>query len=1155
MANTPDTAPNPIATPNQAPAAPAMPIPEALDTITQGEVFDAYRRRLRGTAGSVLGGVGKVASKVAGGAIVGFYGAVEGWPEGLAIDGPVATVGMLAVSGAVHLAHQHVEKKRAQRSETAEQVIRNDLSEPVDLFRNTRRKHKGELTLRWYGADVDYEQEEDPELIDRFRDVVSFAEDHKLKHVVVAERLLHRSGAKIDLKKYRHAETDTQKLLKELKPGAKLTDKLSESMLLHLTTAEARQLAGELQSSGAATRIDVLAEWLIKLRRHEAAEQAAAAATQGSNIAGGKQHNDKPARTTSAAPDNEQKIIDPFEEKYKAWKANGHPDNYRPTMAKLLHGKLAQHFESNDDNGVVKVNHVKVPVSRQIEINGMKVTFRYVPRGVESREHTSVEVRTLAQLVGATGGDMDMYVDELLKHRREKVLPQDRYKIEVALYYLLNRQKADKTAVEAVGHASGVAQNTPDTLMQRVHAERPRTRGIWAGLRKRGKVAKSDQTVEYRRTKKRTWGKVLAAAGALAIGLGAGAVEGFAEQQGDFYLNTLCKPEIASGKKLDKACDTALVHFLENDYSVTTPAVTWQNHREDSLLLYAYTHSLVTEKQFPQIQSLANKKWAKQRENDIEKRVNVYGDNKSQIGDAAQGDSAATVWDLDPKNGASTEGYWPTSVQDLLNVDFEDTGSSYLLPYSNLSLELQSKYKDTVSPIGSEADGFDERELVRKLDIPKTPEQSSVPLIGVHGRQLAKDAATITYGTTVTGGREYITVPVPVLIGSDIVGADLTLKNLGTNKVVSHPNAVWYQDQSGIFHAAFPEQYITDQSTYIDINYWIQPNDSKALPLKAKDPIEINTFRYNGSPFLSEMLSPENVAPLFKELGLAPDATAGQVADAIRLSHKYSFTPYADSGQKPTIDASQTLPPVVEALLNVAEQAEKLNAEDCNMAAYIELITERGKDGDRFLNGAVGFHNTDGSNGLTTEDSHQWIVGSVSAAESKNNPRAAGELIDPTPTASAKLRTPKIDKFQQEKAKPASDSSNGIGEDITALMALTTGLFAGRKLSPKVAKWVHEQRIAGAKNWIMHNQQMITILDAFICAPDGTVIDVEKLKTPRPASPGSQRTDHLVTVPSLSRNALDAIVLQRTQQGVKISKQDQQLLGRLVDKAAIVRKG
>jgi hypothetical protein len=1133
----PDAAPVP-ATPEQLPIRDPLVV-EALTTISKHDTFDVYAKRLRGTSAlgtRAVAGAG-VTSLGLGIFTEGFaYGGIE-----LAVPGATTLVAGTAVAGAVYTRQRLTEKRRAQKTEAAQQTVRDAVSEPIDIIRQKDRKDS--LILRWYGGDEQYGGQADPDMPKRLKAVADFAKQYGITELVIAANAVTAPSDSKEPQTPPGTPTTTRQLFLEAK-GLRIDDAAADTALVRLTPAEAQARVGEGHASALIRPSEFLAKRIAETNSNSQLEQT-----------------------------------------YTMWQQNGEPAVLKTKMGAILRASLERHFTSNTLGEGIAINGRRFGTDVTVTVQPTGISVRNTPRvRLPDGDHNTVEFIPFTRL---TGKNMETFVSDLLpqKDKDGKDIPlrpiesRELWKHELALYHVI-KNTADEPAAAVQGRTNAVRTST---LYSRMTAERPRTSPVWPGLRARGKVDKTNQTITYERRFWRETGKKALALGMAAVagaGLGYGWTDRSLAYTGDYASRPseeyICKNvagEIDSKKSLDweppTEADKALCeawHIPLDAFAAKTNTEFFKvnNAWENILLEKAYQLGMLDKDTISHLSSSVSQEFAERKKRDLEQRYNLYGESSSIVGDVKQDGSNPTIWSLTPSNGASTRGYWPANVQDHILLDPTPNMGATLPPYNQLEMKLDDTPDRMgngsaayVVPKEARIPAYEESyvERVRVLTVAEKIDMARDPraLVQVHGELLPIQSDTLYFGSGPDSRKTYDAFSLPVIKGGDIIGANITAYDLATDKLKGALSAKILQRDDGTFRLI---TNIKQDGVYLKINYWIDPKATTAQPLQAIEPMTANQ-EGEYEELLDELLRPQDVASILKALRLPADANAAQIADAIIASRSYSFTPYTDNPPSKLLSTKtgpETTRSTRELLVGIAKYAENMDSANCNVSFMLGTIASRGRDGKDFINGVTGFNN-DGDNILSKVESHQWGVTSShtyiddTPIDGNSNPAVAQTSNSPV--------NPAIAETAKATAEPPINPLIMTANILAGLIAMSAGTYAGHRLTPTVVAQAHRRRRRVAEAWIdRHDDALsgdIRLLKHLLYAPAGAPFTAE------PHSPGTTSRptakDQLRGLPGLTGKEATDLILEQTANGtVAASPETQRRLRKLMAKTALLNQ-
>ena len=526
---------------------------------------------------------------------------------------------------------------------------------------------------------------------------------------------------------------------------------------------------------------------------------------------------------------------------------------------------------------------------------------------------------------------------------------------------------------------------------------------------------------------------------------------------------------------------------------------------------------------------------------DFQKRVNLYGE-RSSVGDVQlPTDGDPVLWSLNPIKGASTKGYWPTSVQNHLLITDNALGGD-IPPFTKAGLEFRSGRGVSLIPEGAPAQSdFEGNSFtrIRELDIPDSVPHDGKQLIEVNGRLLLSAGESFHYAPE---RRLWRSFPLPVQHGADIVAANILVKDLSNDKVVAQPDIRVYQQDDGTFHVMFLLDSHKQTERYMSINYTIDPHAASDWPVRAVEPIKVGRQFSSDKYFqpLSSLLSVDDVSMVNRTLGLPPNASVQDTVNAIQKKQVYSFTPYADEGIKGELQDPDSPPvPTDELLARVADYAAQLRAANCNASGTEGIIATRGVDGNGFLNGVVGFSNNDGDNTLTQTNSHFFTTNNEGVFYDFTPTKLPENFVPPPPPA----------PFRGEVGS-GSDSIELIGQIVVGLTGFGLAVPVG-------AKYFRRRRQQGLSRWIDQPEDTlgldISLINHLLFMPSGSTV------TETPASKkiildADTVKRSIQSLPVLTPKHLDELVRRRQSEGtVDLSPSTLKRMRRTAKKIQAVR--
>lgn len=378
----------------------------------------------------------------------------------------------------------------------------------------------------------------------------------------------------------------------------------------------------------------------------------------------------------------------------------------------------------------------------------------------------------------------------------------------------------------------------------------------------------------------------------------------------------------------------------------------------------------------------------------------------SIIGDVT-GKSNEVVYSIQPLHGQSSVGYWPTQQFNQIDVAQGQSGvfhgKSIRFSYDPHSVEGTEPTTVSLSlPFQSEAI----RELHPDYEI-------ETPYIDVSYSE---------------GGISSGSVALPVKAGYEVVGAQYVDKaNL------SDVAPVFFINQNGVAPSAgAANPGAVSRMRDPVLRYWIKKKSNVGT---------LPTSRMEAASPNGNQLSTADLRMVAKEvrrsLGLPETASAEQVLQAVRDGHTYAYTPF-ERQQIDTINLSKKNS--VQVLEAVGGVLAELKSYNCNLASAEYLLATLDDPSKRAL--AVGFHDTDGSHDLTTQEAHAWTIDDE------------GQIIDPTPVhmAPGVVRRTKVDKTPPPKQERNWTLLDLVDERNAGLALGAIGLAVAWKKRRKFAK-------------------------------------------------------------------------------------------------------
>lgn len=1092
---------------------------DALQTIAAHDTMDVYGRRLRGTSMLATRGITMAGLPAVGIGLI--SESITFGPQTFLIGGTTATIAGTTIAGLMYTGQRLTEKSRALGAEQAEAVIRNHLAEPVDVIRDKHRGHA--LSVRWYGADERYGNSEDAGLVDRFAKIVDFAEAYEVAEVVVPASLFARGDEASLQDRYKDKLTTTRDFFVQ-KKGIPIEDRSADETLAQLTPGEARELATELQAVAQVSKTDVIATWLMNIR---------------------------PEHPLAAA--------------YTEWQRLGQPAELRPRLARIMQSSLDRHFSSIDLTPGLKlavtdeqghtIGHTRLRVGTSVTVSPQGITrLSTAQTQAHGEQPTHISRDDFSAILGCS---VDEFIDQLLERKGGQLLPHEQWKLELALYHLLQKPDNHPATAGRVRTRTVQAEVETDTLYERMLQEKPRTSAVWPSVRRRGDVPKDEQTIKYNRLFWRNAGKKVGAfVLATAIGGAAGVGWGMAWGQDEMRditcqppapkeASQLVTPDTSTPEEIAEYCDSNLATFYDILGTAAQHVYDGNATYEDLLLIKAYELGILTPDSLDFFKSSVNKAWVNERARDISERHNLYGGGETQVGDVQLGSNPA-LWSLKPMNGAQTTGYWPMNVQSHITVEStEQLADDSLPPLADASVafdnpSLRKKLVPLGTPITTEQQ--EEVEFIRVLSVPRSPSDLNKPLISVSGRQIPQGSELALFDLS-TDYNWQRTFALPVIQGGDIVAAKVVIRSLSDDKVMETPPVTFYQRADGTFAFRIPQSNDDYAAKgYLDIQYWVEPGANTDLPVRAEHPMTAQTVGETSQP-LTALLTPQDVAAMRQTLGLSDGQNAEAVGGAIASTRAYSFTPYGDSRGAGDVSVfkNPTAPlPTREILRLVGEYAAHMDKANCNVAELIEILSTRGVDGERFLNAINGFHE-DGDGVLSQAESHAWVVASD------------GKFIDATPGGGV---IPPAEPYKESPKHGSDDSLGEIVRTTVALAALGMGTYTGYRFGPGTLAGIRRRRRESAAEWFNDDtvDGDVRLLGHLLYSRPGTHIDDSDLPASVTQGPARDGAARLRAVPGIGSRAIGELVAERRADGVlKLSAESERRLRTVVAKAQRAR--
>lgn len=1152
----------------------ALRVSQALTDIREnGDTFDVFARRIHGTStiktrAAVVGSTPSGIAAMLGGDLVYMWAVPTAWVGGVATLAVGATI-----AGGAYGVQRLREKGKAAKAEQAQGVIRDYLGEEVDVIRNVRRKDKG-LTLRWFGGDEEYGAATKNNVVQRFARVVAFAETQPVRDIVVSASILeHDSTGKLAAK-LKPQLTNTAQVLQRAK-GAPIGDRLADADLLRLTPAQARQVLEKLNKT---TATEALTDWFLEMQSEH-----------------------------------------PLAKHYATWKELGNPVELKGSLAEVVRSSIERYANAHTLSGSTKILMEVSDSKGRTAVAPYRVrtdsTVTAGPHGLQvstfTHSITSAGIHNVAapdELASAQppptqpssikldnqsyeamlGMPVPEYVKKLLElkeiadaAKNNKDTPEanvstlssdDQLKLQIALYYLY-RNGNDADTASPARTKSPKDGATPQTLFERMTREKPvsalfHARAYRTRLRSRGSVPKDEQTIEYKRMMGiRTVGKkAIAATVSLVVGVGGGLLWEAGRVENNKGTMTCENTDIFMELKLPltpeelEYCDSDMRTF----YSVVGTAADAVRKGvgtvEDEAILKLYEMGWLTPDNVEDFSRTVSDEWLKQKTDELGKRFNLYGDSRSSVIGDAETDGNPAIWDLKAYNGATTNGYWPSSMQNHLTLQATPEGD--LLPLEGIRVTFDKNSPDYSAPIGTviperiDSDIGADVAFIRPLtNLPAKPVDNGQQLISAKGR-LINIPQDRLYLTGNPGEKNFPVYDLPVLQGADLVALNIVIRNIRTDAVIDRPVTYPYQTSDGIFHVALTE--LTSINGYLDVEYWIEPQATSDILVHAEKPIEANQIG-EGTQLLKDVLGQKFMDNLTTQLGVNPDASIQEIAEAIHSSRIYSFNPYKDDGGKPSqpflkvrdklFVENEDFLTTREALSLIGSYAAEMDSANCNVAFLLLALASGGGDNKQFIAPTTGFmENGDGI--LSSVESHIW------ATDNKGN------TIDPTPSG-GNVQIPKPESF---KDKPPQKPATGdlALHAAASLAALGIGFFVGRKGAPLATRAAQRtlharrrRRSEKAREWFdgsnPERDEGIALLRHMVYAPPTKAFVSGGMTVQVSGQPSAER--QIAGIPGFdSRKALTALVRERQRTGqVEVTRLQRRMLAHIVAQSAKAR--
>ena len=499
----------------------------------------------------------------------------------------------------------------------------------------------------------------------------------------------------------------------------------------------------------------------------------------------------------------------------------------------------------------------------------------------------------------------------------------------------------------------------------------------------------------------------------------------------------------------------------------------------------------------------------------VNDRGNIVGTNgSSRFGDVGDSGSNSLVWQLDIPDGVDASGYWPQqNVKTLIAYGTKPENS--IAPYDNIAVHANPARIDLAElvEISQQKPG--------KNAIRLTTEKFIVPLI-------TEPVASST-GQDVPTGRHIISLP--VLSGAHVTSGQVSFPNL--DKGQNQPNTTLYTMPDGTYYLGYEDTFDMEAAR---ITYTVETNDHAERRIRATEEttiIDANPLlqfpdRYFQRPITSA-ISPDDALDIAISLpGAAiPDITNPMdVAAAVRLTHTYSLTPYADSGDKNLKDRHAFTGENAgdNILKEIGIVAASIDSAICNTASLQSLLMSRGQDADgKPVQLTSGFF-SNGDNQLTSQEGHMWQTDSY------------GQTIEPTPAGLGE----DIDMTYDQKRDLALDISKTTAASLLAGSLL---FVAGRQthqvhrkskllsiaavLEPKdPEEEARLSRSVALYGWLRYAADR-----------EYTTSEVSRVLQPKShptLSSGSSTSAKINALPAASRRDVDNLVKSREQTGTQL---------------------
>lgn len=1051
----------------------------ALDKVAKRDTYDAVRRRVNGTSAlltrtAAFGGLPAFVTSAV-------YNSYTFGVQTVVLTGGSVALGASVAAGAFYSASRSRLGARLRKREAEQDTVRGYLGEPaVDLIRT----RKG-LTLRWYGADEAYDaspkeavsgvadesqhQDEKQKTSqnaqqgDRLKKIVAFANKANVKSVIVSSRVLDLAPQdKRDdvIAKYADKATSTEKIFKKAK-GARLHDRLGDSELLEITPNEASQLVEDLGLSDNA-KTETLAQLLLRLNPHHPLKPY---------FENWQKLGKKPELLGSLRKELrsslERTISRDVDFRTQGSRYEGTRIEVDPNTGEATEVDFSMRIHARTD-GYTSVTGT----------NANTFDSALLPDG---SPYASSQTTALTAYMGYGSPDSiigkytqanthyALHIDEKTENearaKGEKLVEADLTELELALYEQLHRMHDD--AMPHIMHGNGIEshENGLQTFYGRIAQERPRG-FLRPWIAKRGTVPAAEQTIEYKRLQWRNAGKKI---GALAIitSIGGGTGHTLRELWDESYswdggescreFHGLPPYDPYSREKPIQLTEEQAGVCVENTPSYLQAArvvgdgiEAANSEYENWLILQLYKSNLLDEETVGAFADSVNSSWLAEKYTDLAGRYNLYSGRRTLTSDAllnADPEAAKTspaVWHLTPSPGVEVDGLWYSGVLDQVTI-MNTYGLSDTPPLSSAGVAFSASSLDLFAPGERTSEQSDRpyEEQIRLVNPASElfPADGTRPLVGVGGRHVLETMELVQYGTA--EGRTHYYLPLPVQKDTDIVAATFELKELLTDKPVGTVPATVIQRKDGTFAAVMPYNALSSfkrEEVYIETNYQFDPNEKPELSIRAIRPLSVESQFHDWAGMkLTDVLKEKDVAELAKSLQLPKSPTLAQVAEAIRDSHTYSYTPYRDAGTSEGSVNPENLA-LGEVLVTVSEYANKHTSIHCSASAMIAAVTSRGQEVDgsetNFVNGVVGFRNNN-DNKLVAHESHVFLT------------TDDGKVIDATPEGTA--QTPDLTPADYKE----SSASGGIDPETILkgaglLFAVGALGAAGVQLAPKV---------------------------------------------------------------------------------------------------------